>query len=160
MRTRKSKREVFSPPGIEEWMCGRCAHWYPIGDEETAECSVLAISHRRGLKAKKQLPIRDTATMGDLKRAVVERTFDAMDGFEWREEGGGEVVPAEDFSGTPREYIDLNGGKQKIWSPLRSYAWGSCSRHDPDGKIIPIPIPAQEPERNQQLQLVMFGGDD
>ena len=158
MRTRKSKREVFSPPVIAEGMCGRCAYWHPIGDDETAECAVLAISHRRGMKVKKQLPVRDTSTMGDLQRAVVERTFAAMDGFEWREEGGGEVVPAEDFSGTPREYFDLNGDKQKIWSPLRSYAWGSCSRHDPSGRVVALTTTKQETK--SQMQLTMFGGDD
>lgn len=84
--------------------------------------------------------------------------MEAMGGLEWKETGGGEVVPAEDFSGVPREYVDDFGETKKVWSPLKTLAWGSCSRHDPSGRVTSIMVAKQEAK--PQLQLSMFGGDD
>lgn len=126
MRARKPK--PFEIPEIVEGMCGTCQHWWKVEGDETAECAVLAKAHLRGSLVKIQLPERDTTWMGNLERMVYERTMDATGGFEMRWEGEGEIVEAERFSGVPRKYIDLDGQEKTVWSPLRTYAWGGCSR--------------------------------
>lgn len=129
----RKKPLPFTPPAIEPGMCGTCRHWHRPDDDETAECAVLAITHQRGDHQKRRIPMPDTTWMGDLETLVHERTAAATDGWEWRREEKGTVVEAERFSGVPREYIDLTGKKQKVWEPLRTYGWATCSRYEKKG---------------------------
>lgn len=124
----RKKLPAFTPPESGPGMCGTCRNWHRLVDDETAECAVLAITYQRGGHEKHRMAVPDMTWMGDLERLVRERTLAAMDGYEWRQEEKGTVVEAERFSGIPREYIDLDGKKQKVWEPLRTYGWAGCSR--------------------------------
>lgn len=110
-------------------MCGRCEFWHRTGDEEDGDCAVLAVSHQRGGRVKVRMKPFLPQPESPLIDAVHQRTWDADDGYFFTETGGGEVVPAEDFSGVPRVFIDERGEKRKVWSPLRCYSWFQCSRY-------------------------------
>ena len=128
MRGRR-KNVPFAIPDIAEGMCGRCEYWRPAGDDEGGDCRMLSISHAKGGRVQWKLPLLTERTVGPLVRAVYDRTMAADDGLYWTEDGGGEVVPAEDFADVPRVYFDDDGERKKIWSPLRTFAWFACSRH-------------------------------
>lgn len=129
MRSQRPKLAPLSIPEITDGMCGRCDYWHPMADDEGGDCAVLAVSHLRGSRVKHRMPTLHDEWAGPLVTAVHERTMAADDGWYWTETGGGEVVPAEDFSGVPRVFYDERGEKRKVWSPLRSHPWFGCSRY-------------------------------
>lgn len=143
----RKRAESIAVPEIADGMCGRCQYWRktdPI--DETGECWVLAIHHEKGGLGKKILGPFSKIPNSPLVNAVHERTTgDEV----WVETGRGEIVGSEVFNDVPKVYVDDFGERRKIWSHLRSFAWGGCSRYSAravlqkEPEIIPETIPAK-----------------
>lgn len=159
MRGARKKLGPFAIPEIVDGMCGRCEYWSRTGDEEDGDCRMLAIWHGRGDHVKRPLPILKNRSAGPLVAAVYDRTMVADYGLYWTEEGGGEVIPAENFSDVPRFYYNDHGEKVKVWSPLRSYSWFGCSRHKTKAQSVDDSYEGENTQRVPEVgvQLLLFG---